>query len=81
MDEAQVVDRFYGEDTLRHVELGHVLGERVVLDQPVVSEAIPGSQCARSTWAAGAAGTHIVIKSPPGKNSMTKYRYCVSWNE
>ena len=38
VDEAEVVDGLDGKDAFRHVELGHVLGECVVLDQPGASE-------------------------------------------
>lgn len=43
MNEAEIVDSFDGEDTFRHVELSHVLGERVVLDQPANQLQIPTS--------------------------------------
>lgn len=70
MDEAQVVNGLDSKDTLGHVELGHVLGERIVLDQPEGVSEVNQSQ-----------STHIVIKSPPGKNSITRYRKSGSWNE
>jgi hypothetical protein len=38
VDEAEVVDGLNSEDALCHVELGDVLGEGVVLDQPARSE-------------------------------------------
>ena len=49
MDEAQIVDRLDREDTFRHVKLGDVLGERIVLDQPGVSAlATPPSSMAEA---------------------------------
>lgn len=41
MNEAQVVDRLDGENAFRHVKLGDVLGEGIVLDQPVLSALVP----------------------------------------
>lgn len=35
MDETQVVDRLDGKDTFRHVEFCDVLGECIILDQPI----------------------------------------------
>ena len=37
MNKAELVDCLDGEDTFRHVELGYILGEGVVLDQPKMS--------------------------------------------
>jgi hypothetical protein len=34
MNEAKLVDGLDGEDTFRHVKLGHILGKGIVLDQP-----------------------------------------------
>ena len=79
MDESQLVNCLDREDALRHVELGHVLRESVVLDQPgqeknIVSfEEREGGRKGRET--------HIVIRSPPGKNSIKRYRKLGSWNE
>jgi len=38
MDESELVNGLDREDTLGHVELGHVLRESIVLDQPVREE-------------------------------------------
>ena len=65
MNEAKLVYSFDGQDALGHVELCDILGERVVLDQPGV----------RSDSREPGYLTHMVIRSPPGKNSMTKYKY------
>lgn len=72
MDKAEIVHCLDGENTLCHVKLGHVFGERVVLDQPIISA--HSMLLERGL----AETTHIVIKSPPGKNSMTRYKYCAS---
>ena len=34
VDETKIVHRFNGQYTFRHVELCHVLGECIILDQP-----------------------------------------------
>lgn len=35
MYETEVVDRFDRKNTFRHVELAYILGERIILDQPI----------------------------------------------
>ena len=59
VDEAELVDGLDGEDALGHVELGHILRERVVLDQPAMDthkrvsltrEQTGARTAARLTW-------------------------------
>lgn len=74
MDKPEIVHSFNRQDTLSHVKLGDVFGKGIVLDEPIC-------QLVPALLTTSDKAAHMVIKSPPGRNSITKYRYCVSWKE
>lgn len=81
MDESKLVDRLDGEDALSHVELGHVLRESIVLDQPGRAAQRSRSASTEEREMGSDVETHIVMRSPPGRNSINRYRKLGSWNE
>lgn len=69
MNKPELVNGFNGQDTFGHVKLRNVFRKGIVFDQPMNSDPVSANQ---SILIDPPGRTYMVIKSPPGKNSMTR---------